>query len=363
MRMYSGFNITFALFIALLLIIGCASDNVDDSHEMGNTDPINESVDDFDDDADSSDDIDPEEDTDIDEQITMVFVGDIMLDRKVKTMVEREADGDYRFSFLKIADYIRMADIAFGNLESIISDKGSINLLKGAPWFRGHPDAIEGLTFAGFDVLSVANNHIYDYNTYYPFYGYDRTAMEDSFERLHDAGIFYIGGGFSEEEAHSPVVFDLDGTSIAYLGYTCIGSKQWRAREDKSGISWLDSDSLIEDIPEAKKQADLVIISMHFGTEYENVQNDEQEELAQLAIDKGAAIVIGHHPHVTQPVEKYKNGYIAFSLGNFVFDQSEKNHEGVTRGVLLEVVVKGTEIIEVIERYIRINGYYQPELE
>lgn len=256
-----------------------------------------------------------------------------------------------------------MADISFGNLESIISDKGSKNYLKGAPWFRGHPDAIEGLTFAGFGVLSVANNHVYDYNTYYPFYGYDLTAMEDSFERLHDAGIFYIGGGFSETKAHSPVIFDLKGTSVAYLGYTCIGSNQWRAKENKSGIAWLDSDSLTEDIPKAKKQADLVIVSMHFGTEYAPVQNDEQEELAHLAIDKGAAMVIGHHPHVTQPVVKYKNGYIAFSLGNFVFDQSEENNEGVTRGMLLEVVVKDVEIIDVIERYVRINEYYQPVLE
>jgi len=104
--------------------------------------------------------------------IVLTAVGDIMLDRGVEYIVERQGDGDWRFPFLKIADLIKKSDIAFGNLEGPISDKG---VKVGSIYsFRHSPEVINGLTFAGFDILSVANNHIFDYG---------REAMEDSFKR------------------------------------------------------------------------------------------------------------------------------------------------------------------------------------
>jgi poly-gamma-glutamate synthesis protein (capsule biosynthesis protein) len=287
--------------------------------------------------------------------ITLIFVGDIMLDRGVEWGIKKYGQGDWKFPFLKIADSLREANILFGNLEGPISDKG---VKVGSIYsFRADPESIEGLKFAGFDVLSLANNHIFDYG---------REAMEDTFLRLEKAGINYIGGGFNENEAYSPILKEVNGSTgspqvrIAFLAYTNLGSPYWSAKGDKSGIAWLTEEKLKEGVKKAKENADLVIVSMHFGDEYKLSSNSEQKYFAHLAIDSGADLVIGHHPHVVQEIEKYKNGYIAYSLGNFVFDQSFS--EETMKGLMLKVLVKDDKIKEVIPIEIKINGYFQPEI-
>jgi len=280
--------------------------------------------------------------------MSLIFVGDIMLDRGVEYMIENYGEGDYRFPFLKIADFLREADILFGNLEGPISDKGQ--KVGSIYSFRNAPEAINGLVFAGFDILSIANNHIFDYG---------REAMEDTFLRLKEAEIDYLGGGFEEKEAHSPILKNVNGTQIAFLGYTNLGLEYWAAKEDNSGIAWLD-ERIVGDIETAKEKADIVVVSMHFGEEYQAQPNTEQKSFAQLAIDSGADLVIGHHPHVRQPVEQYEKGFIAYSLGNFVFDQGFS--EETKRGLLLKVLIKDNKIIEVIPQQIKINSYFQPEL-
>jgi len=280
--------------------------------------------------------------------LTLIFVGDVMLDRGVEYMVQEKGGGDFKWPFLRIADYLKKADILFGNLESVISD---IGLRVGSIYsFRAEPEAIEGLTYAGFDILSVANNHIFDYG---------RAAMEDSFKRLKEAGIEYIGGGFSEEEARSPAIKDIKGTKIAYLAYTNLGSEYFAATEDRSGIAWLD-ERITEDIKTSKKKADIVTVSMHFGEEYQSQPTLEQKYFAHLAIDTGADLVIGHHPHIIQPIERYKEGYIIYSLGNFVFDQGFSAE--TMKGLLLEVLVENGRIKTVIPKTIKLNPFFQPEM-
>jgi poly-gamma-glutamate synthesis protein (capsule biosynthesis protein) len=293
--------------------------------------------------------------------ITLIFVGDIMLDRGVELAVKKYGNGDFKFPFLKIAYSLREANILFGNLEGPISDKG---VKVGSIYsFRVDPESIEGLKFAGFDVLSLANNHIFDYG---------REAMEDTFLRLEKVGINYIGGGFNENEAYSPIIKEINpirkskisngvsGVKIAFLAYTNLGSPHWSAKGDKSGIAWLTEEKLKEGVEKAKENADLVIVSMHFGDEYKLSSNSEQKYFAHLAIDSGADLVVDHHPHVIQEIEKYKNGYIAYSLGNFIFDQSFS--EETMKGLMLKVLVKNGKIDEVIPIEIKINGYFQPEI-
>ena len=280
--------------------------------------------------------------------VTLMFLGDIMLDRGVEYMVKKEGSGDFKWPFLKIADYLKEADILFGNLEGPISDKG---YRVGSIYsFRADPEAINGLTYAGFDILSLANNHIFDYGI---------KAMEDTFSRLKEAGIDYAGGGFSEKEARSGATKEGSGLTIVYLAYTGVGAKSWRAWEDSPGIAWLD-ENIAEDIKAAKEKADFVVVSMHFGEEYQTIQNSSQEYFARLAIDSGADLIIGHHPHVVQPVERYKSGYIAYSLGNFIFDQGFS--EETTNGLLLKVLVQDGKIKEVIPIEIKINELFQPEI-
>lgn len=285
----------------------------------------------------------------LDKPITLMFVGDIMLDRGVEYVIETAGKDNWHWPFLKIADDLKQADVLFGNLESVISDKGK--KVGSIYSFRADPKAIEGLIYAGFDVLSVANNHIFDYG---------REAMEDSFLRLKQAGIDYVGGGFSEKEAHSPLIKEVKGIKIAFLAYTNLGSKYWQAKENNSGIAWLD-ERIGEDIKVAKSQADLIIVSMHWGEEYEPQPNSEQKYFTRLAVDSGADLVVGHHPHIVQLIEECKGGYVAYSLGNFVFDQGFS--EETMRGLILEVLIEDAKIKEVIPKEIRINRFFQPEIK
>jgi len=281
--------------------------------------------------------------------ITLMLVGDIMLDRGVEYMVEKEGKSDYKFPFLKIADYLKGADILFGNLEGPISNKGA--KVGSIYSFRNSPQAIEGLIFAGFDILSVANNHIFDYG---------REAMEDTFGRLRDVNIEYVGGGFSEDETYSPKIQEINKTKIAFLAFTNLGSEFWAAKGDRSGVAWLDEEKLKESIKTAKNQADLVIVSFHYGEEYSLEPTNFQISISRAAIDAGADLVIGHHPHVIQRIEKYKNGHIAYSLGNFVFDQGFS--EEIMKGLILKVLVENGKIKKIIPIEIEINKLFQPEL-
>jgi len=284
------------------------------------------------------------------EKITLIFVGDIMLNRGVKYSVKKYGKGDYKFPFLKIVDELKKADILFGNLESIISDKGK--KVGSIYSFRADPEAIEGLKFAGFDILSVANNHIFDYG---------REAMEDSFKRLKEAKIDYLGGGFNEKEACSPIIKEIGKTKIAFLAFSNLGTPLWAASEKKSGICWLEKEKMERIINEIKKKADIVVVSFHYGEEYFSKPTQFQISISHSAIDSGANLVIGHHPHFVQPIEKYKSGWIAYSLGNFVFDQ--KFSKETMTGLMLKISIENSKIKKVIPIKIKINQFYQPEIE
>jgi len=265
----------------------------------------------------------------VDKKVTLMFVGDIMLSRSVGDKMKNL--DEWRWPFLKIADTLNSADLTFGNLESPISDRGrNVGSIYS---FRADPRVIQGLNFAGFDLVTVANNHIGDWT---------RQAMEDTFTYLENANIAYTGGGFNEEQAHTATIKEIKGTKFGFLGYTAIGSKYTLAQGDTSGIAWLEMERLKTDISNASKTADFIIVNMHAGEEYQPHSNAYQQKYARLAIDAGAKLVIGHHPHVIQEIEEYHGGYIAYSLGNFIFDQTFSQE--TMEGLLLKVTVENGEI-------------------
>jgi poly-gamma-glutamate synthesis protein (capsule biosynthesis protein) len=179
-------------------------------------------------------------------------------------------------------------------------------------------------------------------------------------KRLSKAGISYVGAGFSKKEALSPRVITVGDAKIAFLAFTNLGSKNWQAGENSSGIDWLDQENIKAGIAEAKTKADLVVVMFHLGEEYKTSSNAEQKKFARLAVDLGADLVVGHHPHVAQEVEKYKGKYIAYSLGNFVFDQDFSKE--TMEGLALEVSVKNKAIQLVEARKLELNSFYQPRI-
>ena len=281
------------------------------------------------------------------EPTTLLFVGDIMLSRLIGDIMVKK--NDWRYPFLEMADFLKSADITFGNVEGPISSRGT--KVGSIYSFRSDPRAIEGLLYAGFDVLSIANNHIWDYGA---------DAVRDTLTLLKDAGIGIIGGGIDYQEAHKPLIKEVKGMKVAFLGYTDLISSSLGLKTAKPAIAFLDIDRAISDVKEARKVTDLVVISLHWGNEYETTQNPNQEKIAKSLIDAGANLIIGHHPHVIQPVEEYGGGYIAYSLGNFVFDQSFS--PDTKTGLLLKVTLKNKKIVKIGQIKIVFTSSYQPYL-
>lgn len=289
-----------------------------------------------------------EKEKDPPKEYTLLFTGDIMLNRGVKHMVKKHGE-DYTFPFLEIKDSLDNVDILFGNLESMISDKGRD--VGGIYSFRAEPEAMEGLVYAGFDIVTLANNHTFDWG---------REAFEDTMKRLLENNILYTGAGFNEEEAHSATIISLDNEfDIGFLGYTEFLFPSAMATADRSGVTTLSMENMERDIKKAKEEVDFLIVTFHYGAEYQKTPNSNQRMWSESAVDFGADIVIGHHPHVTQPVEIYNDRYIAYSLGNFIFDQYFS--EETMKGFMLEIKFIDNNIIGANKIHYKLNEFYQPE--
>lgn len=279
--------------------------------------------------------------------VSLVFGGDIMLDRGVRNSVNKNFNGDYSALFEKL-NIIKKADIAFANLEGPASDTGKDmhNLYS----FRMDPSSIPALKGAGFSVLSVANNHVGDWQ---------RSAYNDTLIRLKENEISYTGGGINNNEAETPAIIEKYGMKIGYLGFSDVGPNWMQTKETEAGILLASNPRFDEIIQNASKQVDYLVVTFHFGEEYQIKHNKRQEYLAHKAIDNGAKIVIGHHPHVTQDTEVYKNGFIAYSLGNFVFDQGFSIN--TMQGMLLEVKLNRDGSMNVQKNTVKLNKLFQPD--
>mgnify|MGYP001559136866 CR=1 FL=1 len=282
-------------------------------------------------------------------EISFAFVGDIMLDRNVLNSVYKNGNGDFSFLFENI-DFLAGSDITFGNLEGPVSDKGEDlgNLYS----FRMDPFIMLSLKKAGFDALSIANNHIADWG---------EEAFQDTIERLNQNGIVPTGGGFNKEDAENVKIIERKGFKVGFLGFSDVGPKWFDAKSDKPGILLADVGLVKELVKKAKERVDYVVVSFHFGNEYETIASQRQEELAKSAIDAGANIVVGHHPHVVQKIEIYNGGLIAYSLGNFIFDQNFSKE--TMEGAFLSVIFNGQNIVSIYKKKVKLNEFFQVYLE
>jgi len=276
----------------------------------------------------------------------LIFVGDIMLSRGVEGRITRFSNNS--FPFLLSSTTLASYDITIGNLEGPISERG-VN--QGSMYsFRAKPTVIEGLMASEFDVLSLANNHMFDW-------GY--LALSDTVSFLRDAGIQTVGAGRTVDEANGPVLISKNGQTFAFLSYTDLYPKSLNATGTIPGMSEYNPEKIVLRIRELKEKGYVVFVMLHWGEEYQMHSNESQKTIGRKFIDAGADAIVGGHPHVAQEIERYKNGWIVYSLGNFIFDQnfSKETMEGLT----VEILVKEGKIIDVISHTIKMNKDFQPE--
>ncbi|HID55875.1 TPA: CapA family protein, partial [Candidatus Poribacteria bacterium] len=251
------------------------------------------------------------------DSLTLVCVGDVMLSRGVGDRIESFGP---EYPFEKVKALLSSADITFANLECVIGSDGD-PLPEKEIRFRAVPEAVEGLMGAGIDVVSLANNHSFDYG---------RKMLFEMMDILAHSRIAYVGAGFDELSASRPAYLSVKGYRVAFLAYSWDFFLTVKAGRDKPGVTVLAEEKLKEDLLRARRWADLIVVSVHWGWEYLDRPTERDRKAARLAIDLGANLVVGHHPHVVQGIERYRGGLICYSLGNFIFDQHPpRSREGV----------------------------------
>jgi poly-gamma-glutamate synthesis protein (capsule biosynthesis protein) len=271
----------------------------------------------------------------------------MMLTRGVKSSIDKNFGGDYNQLFENLKE-LKEADILFGNLEGDVSIVG--NNVGSKYSFRMDPKILPTLKNAGFDIVSFANNHVGDWNT---------KAFEDTLNRLEENNILKTGAGKNKEDAENPTIIEKNGIRFGFIGFSDVGPNWIEAKINSPGILLASDPNLSEIIKKAKTKSDVLIVSFHFGEEYKLIHNKRQETLAHNAIDSGADMVIGHHPHVMEDIENYKGKVIVYSLGNFIFDQYFS--QDTMRGMLFSATFDKDKLIKTEKRIITLNKKYQPE--
>lgn len=240
--------------------------------------------------------------------LTLAVVGDIMLDRGVGRKIDHFGI-DYPFKH--VTDVLSAADIAFGNLECPLSENGT-KVLKPI-CFKAKVAAAQCLVKAGFDVLSLANNHTMDCG---------RRGLADTMERLGLKGLKWCGAGSNRAEAESAAVIETKGIRVAFVAFCGFLPEGTFLRDDKPTIAFASEETVRRAVTAAEQQGDVVVASFHWGVEYNRYPSQQQRDLARVALEAGADLVVGHHPHVLQAIDLTPSrSLIAYSLGNFVFDQ------------------------------------------
>jgi poly-gamma-glutamate capsule biosynthesis protein CapA/YwtB (metallophosphatase superfamily) len=272
------------------------------------------------------------------EVTTMTIVGDVMLGRRVASV-----SGDDPIRTLRpTAKRLASAEITAGNLEGTLSDDGSPT--QGGDSFSADPEIVDGLELAGFDLVSLANNHVGDYG---------QRALRQTLAELRDADLPYVGAGRDLDEARKPLVITRDGVRIGFLGTDSIGETP-AATAERAGTNRLNMpprtgplnseqlDRVTGDIEKLSSRVDVVVVIPHWGTQYTHVPEASQRRAAKAFADAGADLVIGGHPHWVQGWETSGDSVIVHSLGNFVFDMDFQTK--TMEGILVEIVLWGDQV-------------------
>jgi len=264
-------------------------------------------------------------------EYTIIATGDVIPARSVNAKLVQLNDFNYEFE--KTASFLKKADAVFINLESplIPNCKPTIEGMI----FCGDTRDVQGLTYAGITVASIANNHAGNY-------GID--GINSTLNLLNQNHIYTTGNG-------SAAIITIRDKKFGFLGYNDIG-------HEEPGIAWANTEQVQKDVQALKNRVNFVIVTFHWGAEYTLTPDSTQIDLAHAAIDAGADLIIGNHPHWVQGIEQYKGKFITYAHGNFVFDQmwSQETREGV----LGKYTFSKNGLIDVKFYPIIIDNYAQP---
>lgn len=264
---------------------------------------------------------------------TIIATGDIIPARSVN--YQTVTRNDFSWPYRNVVSELKKGDIVFSNLESPLV-KNCQKTMEGMV-FCGDTKNVEGLVYAGIGIVSLANNHAGNYGT---------EGINQTRELLLQNNIMVTGLG-------KPAILMVKGKRIAFLGFNDIGVST-------AGIVAAKPENIQEEVQFAKSQVDIVIVTFHWGTEYQALPDLRQRELGQTAIDAGADLVIGNHPHWIQPVEFYHNKLITYAHGNLVFDQEWSLK--TKQGVIGKYQFYDNQLINIEYIPIQIEQYGQPFL-
>ena len=252
-----------------------------------------------------------------------------------------------RFPFAKVKAELENSDIVLGNLEVVLSRFDVNKDHFGSTHLRAQPEAVDGLRWAGINALTMANNHMMQHG---------RAAVLETIELLRKNNIAFTGIEDNEARVTNLSIVEKKGVKIGLLGYNFRPEQYFIApRIDVAG----NIDKICSDIEAAKNNVDFIVLSLHWGEEFINRPSAEQVKLGRRLIDSGAHVVLGHHPHILQGVEKYRGRIIAYSLGDFIFDLWQLR---LRKSMILKLHLKDPNDIGYEINPILINKKWQPQV-
>lgn len=244
-------------------------------------------------------------------ELRVVAVGDVMMHADVK---EAGATGGFAALWEDVAPLLKGADVAFANLETPVAPKTG---RPGRPYEFNAPALLpEVLRSSGFTLLSTANNHTFDQGA---------KGVAETLDRLREAKLLAVGAGATQAEAEATRMVEANGVKVAFLAFTDLLNLDLNRKATEPWVRTLDLEPALQALRAARSQADAVVVSVHWGDEYHHLPTRRHREIAAKFVEAGADLILGHHPHVLQPMEILEGGgrsaVVAFSLGNFISNQ------------------------------------------
>ena len=268
---------------------------------------------------------------------TLLFTGVIVPARCVQAAIDEYQDSDYLYD--EVRDVVQGADLAIGTLNATISDFPPRTGCTPTYVLVGGSENADAMQRAGFDLVSAATNHIKNCG----ISNCGDRAFFDTMENLERVGILPVGAGENLQQAMEPVVAEVNGVRFGFVSLGQLEPIAF-ASEDTPGIAVLTEQNLRSAIKAAKQVSDVVIVMPHWGPEDVPIPNWSQRDLAKVAVEAGADLVVGNHTHVIQAIQEIDGVQVFYGLGNFVFDQNWDLHH--QQGVMLIATFEGNEMVD-----------------